>query len=241
MNVRLTIEYDGTAYSGWQVQPRQKTIQGEIEAALTRLTSQKVTLHTAGRTDSGVHALAQTANFKIDHTLPVEKYRDGLNFYLPNDILIATAEVVDEQFHSRYSAIYRKYRYLIASEKSAINRFRRWEVTEQLDLASMNNAAGWLIGERDFASCCVISSQKENNECILYDSAWTESNGILIYDVTANRFLHNMIRSLVGLMYRLGRHDIGIKQFREIISSGDHRLIKKTAPACGLYLVGIGY
>lgn len=241
MNIRLTIEYDGSAYSGWQVQPRQKTIQGEIEAALTRLTSQKVTLYTAGRTDAGVHALAQTANFKIDHNLPVEKYRDGLNFYLPDDILIASAQPVDERFHSRYSAIYRKYRYLIGREKSAVDQLKRWNVTTSLDMAIMSEAADRIIGEHDFASCCVVSSQKENNDCIVYDSAWTELDGILKYDVTANRFLHNMIRSLVGMMYRLGRHEITLKQFQEIISSGDHRLIKKTAPACGLYLVEVGY
>lgn len=240
-NIRLIIEYDGTNYAGWQVQPRQKTVQGEIESALQKLTGQKPILFAAGRTDAGVHALAQVANFRIAHRLPVKKYRDGLNFYLPDDILIGEAGEVAPEFHSRYDAAFRSYRYLIARRRSALYHLQRWECSYDLNRKEMDRAAEYVRGEHDFSAFCVTSSQKEDNRCLVYESKWREENGLLVFEITANRFLHSMIRSLVGLMVDLGRGAIDMKAFKKIIAAGDHSALKHVAPARGLYLAAIGY
>ena len=240
-NIRLTIQYDGGGYAGWQFQPNQTTVQGELEKTLKKLTSKKVTLYGAGRTDAGVHALGQVANFRIAHRLPPEKYRDGLNFYLPDNIRILSSEEVPLEFHSRYDAIYRKYHYIIGLEHSALDRTRRWEINFRPDIQLLNDAAEHILGEHDFAACCVVSSLRENNRCLIYRSHWRQQGSELYYEIMADRFLHSMIRSLVGLMVETARGGLTMKRFREILGSGDRTAIRKITPARGLYLTAIGY
>lgn len=240
-NIKLIVEYDGSAYAGWQFQPRQRTIQGELEAAIKRLTGKKVTLYGAGRTDAGVHARGQVANFTITHTLPAGKYRQGLNFYLPDDIVISEAAAVPADFHSRYDAIYRRYEYLIGRRRTALDAGRQWEFETDLDIGLLNAAADYIMGDRDFTTCCVVSSQKENNRCTVFVSRWTREGDFLRYDIAADRFVHNMIRSLVGLMVDVGRRAITMKTFKDIFHSGDHTAIRRVAPARGLCLVAVEY
>lgn len=240
-NIKLIIEYDGSAYAGWQYQPEYRTIQGELEAAIMKLTGKKVTLYGAGRTDAGVHARGQVANFTIAHTLPVSKYRPGLNFHLPDDIVIRDAIVVPAEFHSRYDAIYRRYEYLIGRRRSALEAGRRWEFEADLDIGLLNTAADYIMGDRDFTTCCVVSSQKENNRCTVFVSRWTREGDLLRYEIAADRFVHNMIRSLVGLMVDVGRHAMTMKTFKDIFHSGDHTAIRQVAPARGLCLVAVEY
>jgi len=240
-NIKLLIEYDGTGFSGWQYQPGLKTVQGELQKALEKLTGKRITLYGAGRTDAGVHALGQAAHFKIDHNLPVEKYRDGLNFYLPDKIRIRRAETASPGFHARYSAVYRKYIYIISRRPSPLERNRSWEMTFPLDIQLLNAAAEYILGEHDFTTCCVVSSQKKNNRCLVYASRWREGNERLYYEIMADRFLHSMIRSLVGLMVETARGAITPARFRQIMKAGDHTAIGRVAPAQGLYLVEIGY
>ena len=240
-NIKLTIEYNGTAYSGWQFQPNATTIQGEIEKALAVITSQKVTLFGAGRTDAGVHALGQVANFIVEHTLPAQKYQDALNFYLPHDILIRSAEEVPLDFHARYDAVYRRYQYLIGLEKSALYRDMRWEINRRPDFARLSESAAYIVGEHDFTACCVVNSQKESNRCIVYRSEWTEQGRALKFEITADRFVHSMIRSLVGLMIEYGCGGIIKNEFIRIFTGGDHTAIPKVAPARGLCLAEVGY
>ncbi len=240
-NIKLTIEYDGSGYSGWQFQPGQKTIQGEIEKALKKLTGQRIVLYAAGRTDAGVHALGQVANFKVRHRLPTAKFSEALNFYLPKDILIHKSEEVSLDFHARYDAVYRHYRYLVAGQNSVHDRDRKWLVGFSLDENQMELCAQYIKGDHDFSTFCVVSSQRDNNRCLAYRSSWHRNGGMLIYDIVADRFLHTMIRSLVGLMVDVGRGALSMKEFREIFRSGNHTLIKKVAPSRGLYLVAIGY
>jgi len=240
-NVKLVIEYNGSAYAGWQYQPNQKTVQGEIETALNKLTREKITVHAAGRTDAGVHALGQVVSFRTKRRLSVEKYRDGLNFYLPDDILIRRAEEVSLDFDARYSAVYRRYRYQIGMERSALGHGLRWDIGFDLNLKMLESAADYIRGEHDFSTFCVLSSRKVDNRCLVYQSQWRRKGNVLKYEITADRFLHTMIRSLVGLMMELGRGDITMKQFSGIFNSGDHTAIRKVAPARGLYLVAVGY
>ncbi len=240
-NIKLVIEYDGSGYAGWQYQPGQKTVQGEIETAVRRLTGKKITLLAAGRTDAGVHATGQVANFKIEHKLPVSKYRDGLNFYLPDDILVRSAGAVPPGFHSRYDAVFRLYRYIIGLNRSAAFMNRRWEIEYRLDIRLLNAAADYIMGDRDFTACCVVSSQMENNRCVVFRSRWAGSGDVLYYEIAADRFVHTMIRSLVGMMVDVGRHAMSMRTYKDILHSGDHTAIRHVAPARGLCLTEVGY
>ncbi len=164
-----------------------------------------------------------------------------MNFYLPDSIRVLRSEEVPLEFHSRYDAIYRKYRYVIGLGQSVRGRERRWEITFRPDIQLLNDAAEHILGEHDFAACCVVSSLKENNRCLIYSSHWRQQDSELYYEIMADRFLHSMIRSLVGLMVETARGGITMKRFKEILRSGDHAAIRKVAPARGLYLTAIGY
>jgi len=240
-NIKLMIEYDGSGYAGWQYQPNQRTVQGKVEEAVRKLTGKKIALHAAGRTDAGVHAVGQVANFTIVHTLPVKKYRDGLNFYLPDDIVVRRADPVPPEFHSRFDAVFRHYRYTIGLRRSVAGSNRRWEIDSNLDIRLLNAAADHIMGDHDFTACCVVSSQKENNRCVVYRSKWTKRGETLCYDIAADRFLHTMIRSLVGLTVDAGRRTMTMRAFRDILHSGDHAAIRHVAPARGLCLIAVGY
>ena len=240
-NIRLTIEYKGTAYSGWQYQPRLRTIQGELENALKKLTGKEINIIGAGRTDSGVHAMGQVANFHINHNLPVKKYRDALNYYLPNDILICDAIEVAPDFHSRFDAGYRRYQYRLGFKKSALLSLSRWEIDFKPDMKNLDWAAEQIRGEHDFETFCVVSSRKKDNRCLIYESLWKSEKNMLMYGITANRFLHSMIRSLVGLMLDVGRGAITRDEFKNIFVSGNHTILNRVAPAHGLYFMEVGY
>jgi tRNA pseudouridine38-40 synthase len=242
-NIRLDIQYDGTEYSGWQFQTNAATVQGHIESAIYQVTGKKVNLYGAGRTDAGVHALGQVANFRIDHDLTPEKYKDAINFYLPGKILITDSHQVSPDFHARKSAKWRHYRYLIGLQRSAHYFNLRWEYPYALDLDRMRRIADYIRGAHDFSAFCVVSSQKENNECNILVSEWHEEESQFRFEIRADRFLHTMVRSLVGCMVEAGREKdfLTLNAFEDILKSGDHTRIKTVAPARGLYLVAAGY
>lgn len=239
--IRLTVEYDGSEFAGWQFQPRLRTVQGEIEKALKRITKKKTGIIAAGRTDSGVHALGQVAHFKVDSRLPAKKFSDALNYYLGGDILIRNSEEMPPEFHARYDAAYRLYRYLISASRSAIDRSRFWELPVDLDREKLSWAADYIEGEHDFAAFCVAASRKKDNRCLVYRSRWLIKDDFLCYEIMANRFLHTMIRSLVGLMVQLGQGRISKKEFIKIFENHDHSRLGRVAPSRGLYLVAVGY
>lgn len=247
-NIKLLIEYKGTSFAGWQVQDGQNTVQGEIEAAITKITGRKTGVIGAGRTDAGVHALGQVANFHIEHQLEPSRYRDALNYYLPADIQIKHSEAVPEAFHARYDAIFRRYRYLMAQEQSALYRELRWESPFELDRVLLDEAASLVLGEHDFSAFCVVSSRKESNLCRVELSRWRAIGPLLVYEIRGNRFLHGMVRSLVGSMVNLAtaRQDnnmlnLTIAGFRDIMKGHGPDRVPFTAPAHGLYLVSVGY
>jgi tRNA pseudouridine38-40 synthase len=243
MNIRLDLQYKGTDFSGWQVQPEVVTIQGEVEKAIEKVTGQKVILYAAGRTDAGVHALGQVANFKIDHNLEPEQYAKAVNYYLPPTIRVMKSFKVPDNFHARKSARWRNYRYIIGCERTALYYEYRWEYTGDLNIDRMNLIAGFIHGRHDFSAFCTVSSLKENNECDIISAVWEENEKTLIFEIKANRFLHSMVRSLVGLMIESGKSNdfLTLDGFKDIMKSCDHKLIKKVAPARGLYLIAVGY
>lgn len=248
-NIKLVIEYDGSRFCGWQSQKNGDSVQDEIERAVNKTTGHTIDLIGAGRTDAGVHALGQVANFKIDHNLEVLRYKEALNFYLPKSIRIKSATETALSFHARYDATFRRYRYLVSEgEKSALYYGQRWETGEKIDLELLKAAAKLVSGEHDFTSFCVVSSRKEDNYCRIERSEWRSLGPLLVYEIRGNRFLHSMIRSLVGSMINLSlrTHDknklnLTLAQFENIIKSGTEERMTFTAPAHGLYLVSVGY
>lgn len=242
-NIRLLIEYNGAYYCGWQIQPDENTVQREMIVAIRKVTGQEVTLYAAGRTDSGVHALGQVVNFRIDHNLPLEKYKDAINYFLPRSILVKAVDLVPDDFSARYSAVWRKYKYIISRERSALYHDYRWEYQYPLNVERMEEIAGHILGRHDFSAFCKIASLKHNNECNVSQSHWRTHGSLLVYEIKANRFLHTMVRSLVGVMTLAGRENdyLTLKNFKDIMDSKDHTRIKMVAPARGLYLVEVGY
>lgn len=246
-NIRLTIEYRGTAFSGWQYQDDARTIQNEIEEAIFKTTGKKVNLLAAGRTDAGVHALGQVANFRIDHNLDPQQYQDALNYYLDDDILIKNSLEVPLDFHARFDAISKRYRYIVSPLRSAIYRDLRWQIPA-VEFPLLQQAAALVAGEHDFSPFCVVASRKEDNRCRIDYSRWFKYGELMVYEVRGNRFLHSMIRSLVGAMINLARvasdrnkDNLTLARFQNIIEAQTEDRVKFTAPARGLYLVSVQY
>lgn len=247
-NIRLTVEYEGTGYAGWQIQPKERTVQGEILGAIHRVTGQSVKLVGASRTDAGVHALAQVCNFHIDHNLEPERYVPALNFYLPKDILVLDAVEAPLNFHARFDAKHKRYRYLLAGRRSAVYRHLRWACLDELHFGLLQEAAALIVGEHDFSPFVVAASLKQDNRCRIDFARWYRADPLWIFEIRGNRFLHNMVRSLVGAMVNLAmvrQHDnmqnLTPSKFAAYIGSSTKERNVFTAPAHGLYLVSVAY
>jgi len=240
-NIKLEIEYDGTNFHGWQMQPKLRTVQGEIQEKLETILGHEVNLIGAGRTDVGVHALGQVANFETTSKLAQNSIMNGLNGLLPGDIAIKEIEEVDLDFNSRYWAKSRLYNYRIHLGKSAILRNYVWEVLYSLNLENIFRATKKIQGKHDFSSFCVAESTKDNNVCHVFSAHWEKSGDERIFKIEADRFLHTMARSLVGTFIEVGRGYFSVSDFVNIMEAKDRKKAGPTAPACGLYLVKIEY
>jgi len=240
-NIKLVIEYDGTDFIGWQQQLEGRTIQGELIAALQNLLQESPVIYGAGRTDAGVHALEQVANFKTESALAGSSIKNGLNFYLPRDIHVIAAEDVDHDFHARFSAKSREYRYCIARRMKAIGRQYAWFCKYNLDLGKIKQASEYLVGEHMFSA---FSKQNEEEKHYLSDVKqieWRENGEEIIMQICANRFLHNMVRIIVGTMVQVGRGKLQPTDIRNILKSGKREDAGFTVPPYGLFLCKINY
>lgn len=247
-NIKLLVQYEGTAYSGWQLQENGETIQGRLVDAIFKTTGQRVNLIGAGRTDAGVHALGQVANFAIEHELSAERYAPALNYYLPDDIRVLESQEVPDSFHSRFSARSRRYRYLVSHEISAPYRNLRYHYRPKVGFDLLQQAAAMAEGGHDFSPFCVVASRKESNVCRVEFSRWYRFGPLLAYEIRADRFLHSMVRSLVGAMLNLATLEpdknllnLTLAAFSDIIQAPTGQRVTFTAPACGLYLVKVIY
>lgn len=241
-NIKLTIEYDGTNYVGWQTQPNGPSIQETLEKGLGRLLQEEVRLIGAGRTDSGVHARGQVANFKTEHQIPGESLRRGLNALIPEDIVIHSVDEVSEDFHARYSAKTRSYRYVLALKETALERNRTWYVGGyRLDHSLLTSCAGTIMGDHDFSSFSKVDEERGNFLCTIHSATWREEGANLLFEISANRFLHGMVRSLVGTMVEVGRGYRTLDDFEEILQARDRRRGGMAAPAKGLFLEKVTY
>lgn len=243
-NFKLTIEYDGTHYHGWQVQPNGISIQQEIESALHTMTRQKVKLLGSGRTDAGVHALGQVANFACNTAMTPEAFQKGLNSILPDDIVIRHISQVPAEFHARFNAKNKCYRYHILNQPvpSAIERYYTWWIRSPLDLPAMNAAADHIIGKHDFKAFEGTGSPRSHTDRHIMEATFKgQSPGRISFDVRANGFLRYMVRNLVGTLVDVGLGKIPPDRMKCILDSKDRTQASATAPARGLFLIEVEY
>jgi tRNA pseudouridine38-40 synthase len=243
-NIRLLIEYDGTNYQGWQVQLEGPTVQGMIEEKLALITGEAVHLIGSGRTDSGVHAFGQVANFKTKSKLDVHSFQKALNSLLPPDIVIQRAEEVEEGFHARKASKSKVYEYRILNRelRSAFHHAYTWHIPQELDLEEMKKASQILIGEHDFSSFRSVGSPTRTTIRRVIRAEWKMGrDGLIRFEIEANGFLKQMVRALVGTLVEVGKGKIDSEEFQKILDSKDRKMAGPTAPAHGLFLKEVKY
>jgi len=238
---KLIVEYDGTDFVGWQSQINGRAVQDEITGALRQILQEEVTLIGSGRTDSGVHARGQVAGFRSGSLISPSKLLSALNGVLPRDICIHSVEEVSPAFHARFDARLRRYRYFIAREPSAVDRRFCWLVSSPLDFPAMEDIAQRVVGAHDFGAFCTHATEVDNHMCAVNRSGWIVEDHRLIYEIAADRFVHGMVRTLVGTMVDIGRGKIAAEEFDAILASRDRRRAGIAAPALGLFLEEVGY
>lgn len=244
MNYRITIQYDGSRYNGWQKQGNtSNTIQGRLEDVLERMTGQAVEVHGAGRTDAGVHALGQTANFHLQEKRDPGEVRQYLNRYLPDDIEVTAVDCVPPRFHSRLSAREKVYAYRIGTggRKAVFERKYRYLYPGKLDVEAMKQGAAFCIGTHDFKSFCANRHMKKSTVRTITEIAFTEKKGDLVITYTGNGFLYHMIRILTGTLLEIGSGQRRPEEMKEILERKDRTRAGRTAPAQGLMLMEVRY
>ncbi|MBQ4428307.1 MAG: tRNA pseudouridine(38-40) synthase TruA [Clostridia bacterium] len=245
----LVIEYDGSAYVGWQVQPNGIAVQQVLGEALFKLTGEKCTLHASGRTDSGVHARAQVAHFDTESRIPADKFAFALNTYLPKDIRIKGSlalpgeEAGENEFHSRFSVRKKHYRYAVLNtvHDSAFLSRRALHIYNKLDLDRLNAAARLFLGTHDFAAFKAVGSKAATTVRTIYKSEWHREGEMLYYDVAGSGFLYNMVRIMVGTMLRIGQGYEDASLIENALNSPSRENAGDTAPAHGLTLWRVEY
>ena len=243
-NFRIIVEYDGTAYHGWQRQKADRTIQGEIEKALTTMTGKPVSLAGSGRTDAGVHAIGQTASFSSDAGLSPDIYLKGLNSLLPDDILIRVCESMDPAFHARYDARSKLYQYRILNRDmpSILERHYVWHIRRKLNVEAMQKAATYFVGEHDFKAFEGTGSPRTSTVRHVIRAEMRQArNNQILFDIEADGFLRYMVRNIVGTLVDVGNGRIPEEDVKGILLSGDRSLAGATAPAKGLFLIKVNY
>lgn len=244
MNYGLWIQYDGTRYEGWQRQNRtQQTIQGKIEAVLSRMFNEPIEIQGAGRTDAGVHAAGQVANFHTDKRAECSWIKQELNRYLPADIGILDVKVMNPRFHSRLSAKEKVYRYRIGTEKEKNVFSGRWiyGIYEPLDLEEMRRAARLLCGTHDYRSFCGNKKMKKSTVRTVFDIAVEKKDGELWLTFTGDGFLQQMVRILTGTLIEVGQGQRKADSMIQILEKKDRQYAGKTAPAQGLMMMEVRY
>ncbi len=239
--LKLTIEYDGTDFVGWQIQHNGRSVQAEIEKACERILGSKTAVVGAGRTDAGVHARAQVAHCSISSDADLRELKHSLNAVLPEDASITALEEAPEGFHARYDAIARRYKYFLTTRRGPMTRRYEWWVKYKLDPDKMNSAASIVAGEHDFGSFCRTKSEVNHHRCTVSNSVWTVEGGRMVFDITADRFLHGMVRTLVGTMVDIGRSYLAIDDLAKILEERDRRSAGMAAPPQGLVLWEVSY
>ena len=239
--LKLVLEYDGTDFVGWQSQQNGRAVQDEVDRALRQITGEEIRITGAGRTDAGVHARGQVASFRTVTVLTCEKIRAALNGLLPEDVCVHAVDDVADSFHARFDAIRREYSYTIRFSPTALERRTAWFVKYPLSKELLRVAATAPIGTHDFTSFCKNEAEVENRVCAIVRSEWEERPGGMVYHVAADRFVHGMVRTLVGTMVDIARGYFPPDAFQKIMDKRDRKAGGTTAPAHGLVLERVEY
>lgn len=269
-NIRLRLAYDGTEFSGWQIQPERPSIQGILEDAIQKLTGETVRVLSAGRTDAGVHALGQVANFHSNFPIPPHKWRPALQSKLPGQIVILESDEVPAEFHATFSAKSKRYRYVIDNQPLDDPFLRRyvWRISQPLDQNLMRAAARCLVGTHDFRSFeshwpnKATSVRTVSDLTLTRTSTWSvwsprpigsdaetahlgagaaSAARFLVLEIEADGFLYNMVRTIVGTLVNVGRGTWPVSEVERILLAQDRKIAGATAPACGLFLARVNY
>jgi tRNA pseudouridine38-40 synthase len=245
---KLTLEYDGTKYRGWQEQRNARTVQGELRQSLERYFGRAVEIQGAGRTDAGVHAIAQVAHVRVDVRTrrAVEEIRRVLNDDLPAEIAITGVAEADNSFHARHDALTRSYVYQISTRKSAFSKKYVWWIKDPLDVRAMSRAARMLVGRHDFRRFCAADPSKPGESTVVVvESAEVESeNEMILFRIEASHFLWRMVRRIVGVLVKIGKGEVTMEEFERLLAGqGSSKLdvAAWTAPASGLFLESVKY
>lgn len=242
MRYFIYFSFDGTNYHGWQIQPNGISVQEQLETALSTLLREKVPVVGAGRTDAGVHARKMVAHFDINQKIDGKQLVYKLNRLLPRDMAVYRIEEVESTKHARFSALSRTYRYYITTNRDPFTRMFSWQTNYELDFALMNEAAAILLEYEDFAAFCKSHSDAKTTICNVMSAKWyMTSDTSWYFEITANRFLRNMVRAIVGTLVEVGRHRITINEFRRIIESKQRTKAGESMPGNALFLYDIGY
>ena len=244
--VQLVLQYDGARFAGWQRQPDERTVQGVLEEALCGLCQSHIPVLGAGRTDAGVHALGQAAGVRIPEKWSASTLRRAMNAVLPNDVWVKDAFEMRDDFHARYSAVSRSYRYLVGLDDEASSPFRRnrelaWK--KKLNLETLGIATRTIVGDHSFRAFAVKGTAPDNDDhrCTVYRAEWTKRPGGVAFEIRANRFLHHMVRFVVGTLLDVasGRRDAA--DIATLLESGDNHKASPPAPPHALYLENVEY
>ena len=239
--IKITLEYDGTDYAGWQVQPDVVTLQGTVEEALDKILKEPTRVHGSGRTDAGVHAAGQVAHFETSSRMTPDEFERALNGLLPDDVRVLEAEEAPAGFHSRYSAQSRTYRYAVSFVDSVFTRRHAHYEAAPLDVAAMRQAAAALVGEHDFAAFGNLSDDYDSTTRRVTEIRVEETlTGLEIY-VTANAFLYKMVRNVVGTLLRVGRGELAPEDVGRLLAGKERAEVGTPAPPQGLTLIRVAY
>ncbi len=243
MNILLTLAYDGTNYFGWQRQKNQISVQQRLEEALSALLKKNVEVRGASRTDTGVHALGQAALLKTETSIPVEKIPYAVNSFLPDDIVVTNAKIVDDNFHPQYSVLKKTYQYKILNSKFRNPKLRNYSefVKDELDVSKMQSACKYFIGTYDFKAFCASGSSAKTTVRTIFDLNVFKNGDIIDIEVTGSGFLYNMVRIIAGTLIYVGLGKFEPAYVREIIELRDRTLAGKTVGPAGLTLMKIYY
>ena len=252
-NLKITVSYDGADFSGWQVQPDKVTVQGTLASAIGRITGEKVLPQGSGRTDAGVHALAQVMTFVTESSVPAENFLKAMNDILPGAVRVLGVTEAPQEFHARHSARAKTYRYRIYRESICPPFLARyvWHYPYPLDEEAMARAAALVVGEHDFTSFAAVDPERgrgdeavaevRSNVREIFSSAWERSGEELVYTVRGSGFLHHMVRNLVGTFILVGRATLGVEDITRILDARKRSAAGATSAASGLYLVSVEY